>query len=403
MIVKVAIQNILYKPLNTVLSMLLLMASVTIILVVLLLQDNAEKHFDNSIKDIDLVMGAKGSPMQLILSAVYQMDDPTGNISYAEAQKWMKHPFIKKAIPLAYGDNYNGFKIVGTTADYIQLYKAKFKNGKINTADFEVVIGHEVAMKSGLKAGSIFHSIHGSSDQGEAHAEKSYKVVGVLESTQTVIDDLIMCSIPSVWQSHASEEYHDHHDHESQDDHESNKEITAVLLQVKNKMAFVMWPRLIASNTAMQVASPAIETNRLYSLLGVGAQTLTGIAYGILAISGISIFIALYTNVKVKKFEFALLRTLGASRSQLLVLVYVESLVVTLVGYLLGLVISRLALQILLQTEQDMSFLSNDIFTFTWHREGLVLLVVLLISLLAATLPAFKAYRLSITKTLAHA
>lgn len=401
MIVKIAIQNILQKPLNTILSVLLLMASVTIILVVLLLQNNAEKHFDNSIKEIDLVMGAKGSPMQLILSAVYQMDAPTGNISYAEAQKWMQHPFIKKAIPLAYGDNYNGFKIVGTTPDYIQLYRASVQEGEINITDFQVVIGSEVALKSGLKIGSSFHSIHGSSENGAAHTEKSYQVAGILHPTKTVIDGLIVCSIPSVWQSHAHEEEHDHHDYEGHD-HESDQEITAILLQVKNKMAFVMWPRLIANNTAMQVASPAIETNRLYSLLGIGVETLTAIAYGILAISGVSIFIALYTNVKDKKFEFALLRTLGASRAQLLLLVYVESLVVTFSGYALGLLISRFSIQMILQSEQEMSFLSNDIFSFTWNREGLVLLVVLLISMIAATIPAVKAYRLSITKTLAH-
>ena len=121
MILKIVVRNIRFRPLNAILSVLLLTASVGIMSLVVLLQDKIEQHFNNSIQNVDLVLGAKGSPLQLILSAVYQMDSPTGNIPYQEAEILMHHPFVKQAIPLAYGDNYLGFKIVGTESSYISL------------------------------------------------------------------------------------------------------------------------------------------------------------------------------------------------------------------------------------------------------------------------------------------
>src|SRR5690606_20248258 len=146
--------------------------------------------------------------------------------------------------------------------------------------------------------------------------------------------NLILCSVESVWKVH-DEHHHDHdhdhehadhhhdgedhdHDHDHAHDHSSNKEITAVLLKIKNKMAFVSWPRLIPQNTNMQVASPAIEINRLFTLFGFGLDALQYLAYGIMLISGISIFIALYNTLKERKYEFALMRINGAGRGQLL-------------------------------------------------------------------------------------
>ena len=408
MILKIVVRNIRFRPLNAILSVLLLTASVGIMSLVLLLQDKIEQHFNNSIQNVDLVLGAKGSPLQLILSAVYQMDSPTGNIPYQEAEILMHHPFVKQAIPLAYGDNYLGFKIVGTESSYISHYKASFEKGTFFTSDFEVVIGSEVAKKLGLQLGSTFVGVHGESEHGEEHAANPYKVVGILKTSGTALDQLILCTIPSVWQTHAEEHNHEEaHEHAAESDHaeepSSEKEITAVLLQIKNKMAFVLWPRLVAQNTSMQVASPAIETNRLFSLLGFGVQTILGLAYGILAISGISIFIALYANLKDKKYEFALLRTLGASRWHLLVLVFAESLLLAFVGFILGILASRLGLYSLSFLDEKVPFTLTNSLNIVWEKEGWLLGITFLVAVVAAMIPAIKAFQLSISKTLSNA
>ena len=115
MLWKIAWKNIIHKPLNTSLCVCLLIFGVAIISLLLLIQHQLEQKFERDLQNIDVVIGAKGSPLQLVLSAIYHLDAPTGNIKLEEARKIMKNPYVKEAIPLAYGDYYMGFRILGTT------------------------------------------------------------------------------------------------------------------------------------------------------------------------------------------------------------------------------------------------------------------------------------------------
>jgi putative ABC transport system permease protein len=450
MITRIAWKNIWFKPLNTALSIILLTASVAIITLLILLQEQFEKKFSSNIDGIDLVLGAQGSPLQLILSSVYQVDAPTGNIDYAEAKKWMKHPFVETAIPLAFGDNYRGYRIVGTTPDYLTKYGAEVKQGKVFSRNFEVVVGSSIAQKLGLKVGDKFFGSHGDAEEGELHDEHAYIVSGIASPTGKVIDNLILSNIQSVWAMHdhehtegAVEEEHDHdheaghddhaeeegvehhhedghdhhheegeaaHDHDHDHEHaeevavsEEGKEITAVLVKFRSKMGIVTWPRLIAQNTKMQAASPAIEVNRLFSLFGIGLQALQYLAYGIMLISGISIFIALYNTLKERKYEFALLRVNGASRFQLLALVLIESLLLCVVGFLFGTIVGRIALSFISGSSEDEFKMSFNPWEFVWEKEGYLFLLTIFVGILAAVIPAVKAYSLNISKTLANA
>ncbi|UPQ77928.1 ABC transporter permease [Flavobacterium azooxidireducens] len=461
MIAKLAWKNLWFKPLNTVLSLVLLTASVAIISLLILLQEQFEKQFSSNIDGVDLVLGAQGSPLQLILSSVYHVDAPTGNIDYKEAEVWMKHPFVETAIPLAFGDNYRGFKIVGTIPDYIKKYTATISQGKVFEKNFEVVIGSEIAKKLNIKLGDKFFGTHGDAEEGHVHEEYAYVVVGIASPTGKVIDNLILCTVESVWEMHSGHDYggeahsedenpphgeeghihvdgdehdheehvhdencnHDHddstnpahgeeghvhedgdeHDHEHDHDHDEAKEITAVLVKFKNKMGIISWPRMIAQNTKMQAALPAIEINRLFSLFGIGLQALQYLAYGIMLISGISIFIALYNRLKERKYEFALLRVSGASRIQMLGLVLFESLLLCIVGFIFGTLFGRLALVMISSTTDEQFKMAFDPMTIIWEKEGILFLVTIFVGILAAVIPAVKAYRLNISKTLANA
>ncbi|WP_130734226.1 FtsX-like permease family protein [Flavobacterium sp. J27] len=443
MIVKLAWKNIWYKPLNTILSIILLTASTAIITVLVLLEKQFDEKFNANIDGVDLVLGAQGSPLQLILSSVYQIDAPTGNINYDSARVWMQHPFVKKAIPLAFGDNYRGYKIVGTTVDYLDKYDAKLTEGHLFEKNFEVVVGGEMAQKLNLKIGDEFFGSHGDAAEGEVHEHFGYKVVGITAITGKVVDNLILCNIPSVWQMHDNHEeehheeemhnpehgeeghiheegdehyQHEHdadehaHEHDEEDHHneemtldKKGMEITAVLLQFRNKMGIVTWPRIIAQNTKMQAVSPAIEVNRLVSMFGIGIDALRYLAYGIMFISGISIFIALFNTLKERKNEFALLRVNGAKRFQLLRLVMIESLLLCIVGFIFGTILGRIALWLIsTSAEKDFKFSFNP-YEFIWDKEGILLLLTLFVGVLAALIPALKAYQLNISKTLANA
>lgn len=448
MIFKLAWRNIIFKPLNTLLSVVLLTASVAIITLLILLQNQFEDKFNSNIEGVDLVLGAKGSPLQLILSSVYQVDAPTGNISFDSAKVWMEHQYVEKAIPLAFGDNYKGFKILGTTTDYLEKYQLTLNKGKLFKHNFDVVVGSQVAEKLNLNLGDAFFGAHGHAEQGEVHDSYAYKVVGIANESGKVADNLILCNIPSVWQMHAGHDHdHDHdHDHESEftnpphgeeghvhsDDEEHdhgetvnlphgeeghihsdyendmsidtpNMDITSVLIKFRNKMGFVMWPNIIAQNTNMQAASPAVEINRLFTLFGVGITGLQYLAYAIMFISGLSIFIALYNTLKERKYEFALLRVQGAKRSQLLILVLLESILLCIVGFIFGTILGRVGLYVLSTLSESEFKMNFDPFVFHWKQEGLLLIITLLVGVLAAAIPAIKAYTLNLSKTLANA
>ena len=419
MIAKLAWKNIWFKPLNTILSVVLLTSSVAIITTLVLVEKQFEEKFSSNIDGVDLVMGAQGSPLQLILSAVYQVDSPTGNISYDSAKVWMQHPFIQKAIPLAFGDNYLGYKILGTTPDYLDKYGAEISEGKLFEKNFEVVIGSDIAQKLSLKIGDEFFGSHGDAAEGEVHDHYGYKVVGIAKPTGKVVDNLILCTIPSVWQMHGShgeeenpahgEEGHvhvegeEHHEEADMTLDEPGMEITAVLLKFRNKMGIVTWPRIIAQNTKMQVASPAIEVNRLFSLFGIGISALQYLAYGIMLISGISIFIALYNTLKERENEFALMRVNGAKRLQLLKVVMIESLLLCVVGFIFGTILGRVGLSMLSNSAEEDFKMSFNPYEFIWEKEGTLFLLTIFVGFIAALIPAIKAYNLNISKTLANA
>ncbi|MBC8884172.1 ABC transporter permease [Flavobacterium piscinae] len=248
MIAKLAWKNLWFKPLNTVLSLVLLTASVAIISLLILLQEQFEKQFSSNIDGVDLVLGAQGSPLQLILSSVYQVDAPTGNIDYKEAEVWMKHPFVDTAIPLAFGDNYRGFKIVGTTPDYIKKYTATISEGKVFEKNFEVVIGSEIAKKLNIKLGDKFFGTHGDAEEGHVHEEYAYVVVGIASPTGKVIDNLILCTVESVWEMHSG---HDHGEKliRKTKIHPTAKKVTFMLKETNMTMSMCTMKTVIMTTT----------------------------------------------------------------------------------------------------------------------------------------------------------
>lgn len=399
-------RNIVSKPLNALLSLILLIAGVAIISLLLHLQSQIEHRLSKQIDGIDQVMGAKGSPLQLILSAVYQMDAPTGNISYQSAQRWMKHPFVEKAIPLSYGDNYLGFKILGTTHDYFKHFGAELAEGKLFEDDFQVVVGAQAAMRTGLKLGDELESMHGSALTGEIHSHHPFKVVGILKPTNKPIDFLLLCNLQSYWRMHDDEHGHSHdeenHQHAECNHVDEEKYITAVLLKFKNKMATLQWPRLIAENTNMQLASPAIEINRLFSLLGVGIEMLKYLGMGILLLSALSIFIGLYNNLKERKYEMAVMRVNGGSRWLLFILINLESMLLCAVGFFIGSGLAAIFIAALSETSASQYNLLIQPLPLWSLQQGIIFGLILLLGFTAALIPAVKAYRLNISKTLAE-
>jgi len=388
-IFKLSWRNLVASPLNTILSLLLMSLGVGIISLLILLNNEMKQQVKNNLKEIDMVVGAKGSPLQLILSSVYHIDNPTGNIPLSSINKLKKNRLVDLVIPLSYGDSYKGFRIVGSTHDYFDLYNAEIKEGRRWEGGFEVVVGSDVARMHNLQIGDNFYGSHGLLKGGHVHDNYAYTVVGVLNFSGTVIDKLILTDYQSVWNVHNK-------------DDDSEMEITAALFKFKNPTALIKLPRKVNETTNLQAAVPVFEMNRLINLLGIGFNSIQFIAVVIMIVSGLSIFISLYNSLRRRSYELALMRVHGASRWQLVKLIQFEAIFLSFIGAFFGLLLSRLSVYILSSLVSENNTMNN--FPLTFVPEELWLLPsALLIGILAALIPTLQAYRTNIPKLLIDA
>ena len=350
-------------------------------------------QMDNNLKGIDMVVGAKGSPLQLILSAVYHIDSPTGNISVKDAKKIKNNRMVGSSIDLLYGDNYKGYRIVGTDEKFLDLYNAKIKDGRKWDKPLEVVVGSKIHTKLNINLDDELTSSHGLRETGEKHANQLFKVVGLLKPSNSVIDQLIITSPQSIW------DLHDDHDHDEEHDHD-DKEITAMLIKFKSPMNIIQFPRQINEDTNLQAAVPSYEISRLFKLFGFGIETLTYLAYLIIIVSGFSLFINLFNSMRERKYEMALIRTLGSSRRQLSLMIIFESLILTTIGFFIGLLVSRLGVMFVSSLMEES--LNYNLNSFGILKEELWLLgLSIFIGLISSIIPALQVYNLNISETLA--
>lgn len=399
-----AYRNMMSKPLNLLLSLLLLVLSVSLVTFVLQLSKQLSGQVDRNIAPFDMVVGAKGSPLQLVLSSVLHVDMPTGNIPLKEAESLSKNPLVGATVPVSYGDNFKGYRILGTTHDYLDRYEATLAEGELYAKSFEVVLGSSVAQESGLKIGDKLTSSHGlAASGGEAHEDNPYTVTGILEPTGLVVDRLIISNLESVWEAHEHGEEEGTHDGEhDEEEHQDDREITSLLVKFRNPLAMVQLPRFINENTSMQAALPSFEIQRLMGLLGSGIKTINGIAFAILLVSGLSIFISLLKTIRERRQELALLRTYGLGTSQLLWIVFLEALFLTLAGFLLGWLLGRMGIALASYFTQASYGHSLQLYGPTL-TELVLLGMVLVISIVATMLASLSIFKLNISKTLSNA
>ncbi|MDA9323841.1 FtsX-like permease family protein [Flavobacteriaceae bacterium] len=402
-IFKLSIKNIFNKPLSSFISLSLLILGIGIISLLLQLNTLIKDQMDNNLRGIDMVVGAKGSPLQLILSSVYHIDSPTGNISLEDAENISKNRMVGSSIKILYGDNHKGFRIVGAEKKFIELYKGVIKEGKEWNSPYEVLVGSKVYEKLKINLGDNLVGSHGLRETGQSHDEGTFKVVGLLEPSNSVIDQLIITSPESVWDIHDTHNHKndDEHDHENEHAHD-DREITAMLIKFKSPMNIIQFPRQINENTNLQAAVPSYEISRLFKLFGFGIETLSYLAYLIIIVSGFSLFINLFNSMRERKYEMALIRTLGASRFQLSTMIIFESLVLTISGFVLGLLFSRFGVMFVSSLMEESINYNLNSFKIL-NEEYWLLGLSILIGIISSLIPAVQVYKMNISKILADA
>lgn len=451
---RLSIAYIRQQKLRTVLNVLLLSLGIGTIVILLLFSYQFEKNLNKNAAGIDVVVGAKGSPVQLILSSIFHMDTPTGNISLEETKTILENRSVSSAIPLALGDNYRGYRIVGTTKAYTDHYAASLQAGRFWRSNYEVILGSDVAETEQLSVGDEIISSHGLSTSGHQHGDKPLIVIGILEESNSVIDRLILTSVPTVWAIHEDESEHTHdgedrvngeenhlhadehgaHDHnedleqvpqmitnensmpgndsvsrtEGSGTHFSfmtednmDKEITSLLVTYASPIAAAMFPRYVNSETDMQAAAPGFEIARLLNLLGVGLDVLRIFGFILIFSAALGVFIALYNAMEERKYDLAIMRTMGGTRTTLLSFVLLEGLILSLAGCLLGFLMGHGAIAFLGET-----FYQAQQFDLTaWiviPSEAWLLGLAIGIGIISSLIPAIQAYRTDISAILSQ-
>jgi len=393
-------KNVRHNLSSSILSIILCSFGIATLCLILLVSTQLNEQLEKKSRNIDLVVGAKGSPLQLIFNSIYHIDNPTGNISLKEAHQLSKNPFVKVAVPLAMGDNYKGYRIIGTDSNFLRLYQTRVANGRWFTEDFEIVIGAAVARKTGLQLGDKLTGAHGLSNNEDLHTAHPYLVVGILNDSKNTPDNLLLTALSSVWRTHD-------HAHENSEDEkdlhhlitasESEKEITSLLIQYKNPAAIAVFPQMINKETNLQAASPAIESSRIFNLLGIGFDALQILSYLLVFMAGGGIFISLLNNLKSRKYELAIMRTMGASRIKIFTLTIIEGVYITFIGTIIGLLLAHIIFFLII------TYSKNELINPFYYneKEALIAITGSLIGFAAALLPAIKSYSTQLSNTLA--
>lgn len=473
--VKLSWKNIKYRPWRSGLAVLLMASGLSIVIVLVLTQDQIDEKFKNNLAEIDLVVGAKGSPLQLVLSSVYHIDNPTGNIHEDSCAFIKNHPFVSSTIPVCIGDNFRTYRIVGTTEEYLKMYSANLDAGVIWNKPMQIVVGANVYEKypKKLKIGKRITGGHGIGndlleEHNHAHDGTPYEIVGILKRTGKVLDNMLLCDYRSSWIVHSGHESgasfdlkskkeveesnllkpiapnqdsaqivlgaadsvvplqienpdtaHDSHDHsEHQHDHhgahekptlnldsilesipDSKREITALLVRYKNLRAQLFIPNAVNKNSSLIAADPDIERDRMLKLVDSGIQTANLMGYFVLIISAISVFIALFSSLKDRGYEIALIRVQGASRIKVFSMILGEGLMLSLFGYIFAIVISHVGMWVVSGILENNYHYAFNPWSFS-IMEIYLLGTALIIGLISALLPAVKAYRTDISTTL---
>lgn len=415
------------RALTTMLNIVLLGLAVATLAILLLFSTQLTNRLERDSQGIDLVVGAKGSPLQLILSSIYQIDAPTGNIPLDSVALLRRDPAVARVVPLAMGDSFRGYRIVGTESAYIELYGARFAHGRIFAKSGDAVLGATVARELGAEVGQKFVGSHGFGE-GEGvtgHDEHPFETVGILAPTGTVIDRLILTPIESVWDVHGIG--HDQHEegaghHEGEEHHADEAkpgehghepeligapgtlepEVTALLVTYRSALGAVRVPSFVNRQTNMQAAVPAQETARLLQLFDAGIQGAGLFAWLLAATGGLAVFVALLNAARAREADLALLRVMGATRAAVFGTILLEGLLTAAAGVVLGLLTAHAVLAVARSLFAPLAEIGID--PWLIHPgEAAIAGGVLAIGAIAALIPALGVFRADLARTLARA
>jgi putative ABC transport system permease protein len=399
------------RKLTLGLTLLSIALSVALLVGVERVRQNAQDSFSQSVSGTDLVIGARTSPVQLMLYAVFHIGDATNNIHWQSYKDIAANPEVAWSIPISMGDSHHGFPVVGTTTDYFEHFhygdsqSLAFRSGKPFTGLFDAVIGAEVADHLGYHLGDKIILSHGMGSIGLAeHADKPFTITGILARTGTPVDRTVHVSLEAIeaihldWAGGAKipgfsipQRYVTKFDL-------TPKEITAILVGLKSRAAVFKMQRFVNEYQAEPLLAvlPGVALDQLWQVVGVAERSLLVVSGMVVVVGLCGLVAVILASLNERRRELAILRSVGARPVDVFVLLSAEGLFITLFGMLFGmLLLTALTATFgpIIQSHYGLAIVP----VFISYNELGLLGMVMSVSLLASLAPGYSAYRLSLS------
>jgi putative ABC transport system permease protein len=408
-LLSLAYRSLNNRKLTSLLTLLSLALSVCLWIGIEHIRIGARESFSNTISQTDLIVGARGGSIQLLLYTVFHMGSPTANVSYESYEKIKNHPAVSWTIPISLGDSHRGYRVVGTNEDFYRQYRYRqerrieFEQGRAPADVFDVALGSEVGQKLGYRLGDRIVVTHGITSGGGImdHDDKPFTVVGILKPTRTPVDRSLYVTLEGIeamhidWKQGAPPLKGQETAAERIKKEEIKiEQITAFFLRTKARVQTLGLQRQINTfaEEPLMAVIPGVALSELWNGISYGEQVLKVVALFVVIVGLVGMLMALYTSLNERRREIAILRAVGVGPLKVMFLLVIESGLLTLAGCLLGIGLVY-GLVVVLQPLVEQQFgLSLPVRPLT-ATEHLYVTGVVLAGLIVGLIPAWKAYR----------
>lgn len=416
-ILRLAWKSLGNRRLSSLIAMLSMTLSTALVLGVYRLGRGVQSSFSSTLSGTDLIVGARGGSLELLLYSVFHLGQASNNVRISSYEYFAKHPAVEWTIPLSLGDSYRGHRVVATNQSFFEHYRfhgdqsLTFSEGQSFAGTLELVAGAEVARKQGLKPGQQIALSHGLGDErvsGSAliHRDKPFVVTGVLQRTGTPVDKSLYISLEGMEAIHAG--WSEGRPPQSSTSDSLNMselpsealaptQITSFLLGAKSRIAVLHLQREISTyeGEALTAVIPGLALSELWKKLSYFEEALGVILFVVLILAFMGILLSLFASLSERRREIALLRTVGARPHQIILLLMSESFLLTLQGTFCGVALaalSQLALAPWISREFGVSLATG----FLSGTELSIALTVIFVSPWIGLFPAWRAYKQSL-------
>ncbi len=410
-ILSLAWKSLLNRRFTVALTVTSIALSTALLVGVERIRTEAHASFANTISGTDLIIGARGGQVQLLLYSVFRIGNATNNISWESYREIANNRRVAWMVPLSLGDSHRGYRVLGTNGDYFTHYRygnkraLELMEGAWFSDLYDVVLGAEVAEKLGYRMGDKVVVAHGASDVSFArHEDKPFRVSGILKRTGTPVDQTLHVSLQGIeaihvdWKSGAPVRGRATSAEQTYQMALEPKQITAALVGLKSKIATFKVQRLVNEyrEEPLTAILPGVALSELWGLLSVAENALLVVTVFVVVVGLFGMLSVLLTSLNERRREIAILRSVGARPAHVFTLIMGEAGVLTLIGIIFGVALLYLMLAIaqpLIEMHYGLYLSIGGLTGYEWQ----LLAAVACAGFLVGILPSYRAYRLSLS------